>query len=92
MFRCYSFNQLLTIPSSVTSIGAPFMQECDSFSNLTVNTGSYATGDNSLATPYNTAKMYVKGVTVKGTGRSSWISGLPNRTSTPFRKLIDGGA
>lgn len=89
---CYSFNQPLTIPSGVTgSIGTNFMYNCAAFSNLTVNTTISPTDTNSVATQYNTAKMYVKGVTVKGTGRSTWISALPNRTSSPYRKLIDGG-
>lgn len=90
--NCFSFNQPLTIPSGVTgSIGGQFMFGCTAFSNLTVDTTVSPTDTNSLSVSYNTAKMYVKGVTVKGTGRSSWISALPNRTSTPFRKLIDGG-
>ena len=91
MQACYAFNQPVTIPSSVTTIGQNFMNNCYAFSNLTVDTTAHPTDENSLAATYNTSKMYVKGVTVKGTGRSAWISALPTRTSNPYRKLIDGG-
>ena len=87
----YSFNQPLTIPASVTSIGGYFLYNCDAFSNLTVNGSVHPTDNNSLSTQHSIAKMYVKGILVKGTRRSDWISSLPNRTSSPYRKLIDGG-
>lgn len=89
---CTSFNQPLTIPSSVTSIGTNFLYNCCSFTNLTTETTTSPTDNNSLSTQYNTAKMYVKGVTVSGAGASTWITNLPDRTSSPYRKLIDGTA
>lgn len=67
------------------------MYNCYAFSNLTVNTVSPPRDGTGLATTQSSAKMYVKGVTVKGTGRATWISALPNRTSYPYRKLINGG-
>jgi hypothetical protein len=90
--NCFSFNQPLTISSSVTSIGTYFLSSCHSFSALTANTTTSPTDNNSLSTNFNTTKMYVKGITVTGTGASTWVTNLPNRTSSPFRKLIDGTA
>jgi hypothetical protein len=59
---------------------------------LTVNTTTSPTDTYSLATNNRVAKVYVKGVTVTGTGASTWITKLPNRTGGPYRKLIDGTA
>lgn len=90
--NCHSFNQSLTIPNTVTSIGTYFLSYCHAFSSLTVNTTASPTDTNSLSTNNQVAKIYVKGVTVRGTGASTWITKLPNRTSNPFRKLINGTA
>ena len=90
--NCYSFNQPLTIPSTVTSIGNGFLQNCYGFSRLTTETTASPTDNNSLSCDRNTVKMYVKGITVTGSGAATWITNLPNRTSSPFRKLTNGNA
>lgn len=35
---------------------------------------------------------YINGVTLTGANASTWKSTLADRTSTPYRKLIDGTA
>ena len=90
--NCYAFNQSITIPNTVTSISGYFINNCHAFSSLTVNTTTSPTDIYSLATNNRVAKVYVKGVTVTGTGASTWITKLPNRTGSPYRKLIDGTA
>lgn len=83
----------IEIPSSVTSIGSNFLHNSTNFTGpLIVNTTHSPTDNNSLAARYSSAKMYTTGITIKGSGRSSWLTNLPNRDSNPYRKLIDGGA
>ena len=97
MSTCRSFAQPLVIPNNITFVGSvqQFLFRCDAFSELTVYSVIVPPG---AAASYNIctdssqyAKMYTKGITVKGTARSAWISGLPNLTSSPYRKLINGG-
>lgn len=96
MRGCSNFAQPLTFPSFITfdtSSSQYYLNGCNKFTGpLTVNTSSCPNDNYSLATTSNTAAMYTTGVTLKGTYRSSWISALPNRTSSPYRKLINGGA
>lgn len=87
-----SFNKKITVPASVTSIGTYFLYADYAFSELEVNTNTAPTDNNSLSSNKNTAKTYTKGITLTGTGASAWLTALPNRTSSPYRKLIDGTA
>lgn len=91
---CSSFTQPLTIPSSVTIMTGSYSMYCmNNFTGpLTVNTTAHPSGTNVLATNSNSALCYTTGITIKGSARSTWISALPNRTSSPYRKLINGGA
>lgn len=91
---CTSFAQPLTIPSSVTTMTGNYsMNSMNSFTGpLTVNTSAHPTGTSILSTSQNSALCYTTGITIKGSYRSTWMSALPNRTSSPYRKLIDGGA
>ncbi len=93
---CEYMNKLkgpIEIPSSVTSIGSHFLNNASDFTGpLIVNTAHSPTDNNSLSTAYSYAGMYATGVTIKGSGRSSWLTNLPNKDSIPYRKLIDGGA
>lgn len=92
MSGCLSFDKKLTLPSTVTSVGTNFLGTGYVFTTLETNTTASPTDNYSLATYANGTKMYIKGVTITGTGRSTWLANLPNRGSNPYRKLIDGGA
>jgi hypothetical protein len=94
MNYCRAFNQPLTLPSGVSSIGSPFMEECSALSTIIWNASVYPTGTNSLSQSINTKTNSTNGAGIKvyGTKRAELISALPNRTSDPFRKLINGGS
>ncbi len=90
---CYAFNQPLTIPSNVTSIGSYFLSYCPSLSTIIYNTSVYPTDNNSLSQTVNSkTSASGSGIKVYGTNRTGLLTALPNRTATPFRKLIDGGS
>jgi hypothetical protein len=94
MFNCFTFNQPLTLPSELSSIGTGFMRECYSLSTIIWNASVYPTDNNSLSQDINTKtnSTYGAGIKVYGTKRAELISALPNRTSSPYRKLINGGS
>lgn len=92
MQGCISFGKKLTLPSTVTSVGTSFLGQGYTFTTLETNTTASPTDNYSLATYNNGNKTYLEGVTITGTGASAWVAALPNRTSSPYRKLIDGGA
>ncbi len=88
MSGCTSYNKPLTLPNTVTSVAPSFMYNCNQFIGpLTVEMNTSPTDNNTLATTTSTASMYVSGVTIDGTYAHVWGTNLPNRTSTPFRKL-----
>lgn len=49
------------------------------------------TDKNALSADSQTSDLYRIGVTITGPGRSQVISKIPNRTSRPYRKILDGG-
>lgn len=93
---CSAYNQPLTIPATVTYINfGQFMYNANNYTNtITVKTTTAPTsgGTSVISTNTQSAPMYQTGVTIKGAGRTTWLNRLPNRTSNPYRKLIDGGA
>ena len=93
------FNQLLKIPNTVTSIGTNFMVNCNQLTQLHLDTNfglaiqhhSAANRNTILSTTNNTVPMFVDGVRIYGLtiGQRQQISTIiPNRTTTPFRRLI----
>lgn len=96
---CRSFNQPITLSSSITSIGAYFMNECKSMvSVITCEAPSSAltiAGYNvntHLSTYDSSSACYATGIPIGGSKRSEWLSTLPNRGASPYRKLLDNGA
>lgn len=79
-----------SIPGSVTSVGSNFMYNCRNFVGpLYVPEGCQPpTDNNSLATDSAQAKMYVNGIVLTGPGAAAWKAALPDRTTSPYRKLI----
>jgi hypothetical protein len=91
--NCYVFNQPLTIPSDVTSIGTYFLNNCYSLSTINYNASVYPTDTNSLSQTVNSKTSTTgSGIKVYGTNRAELITSLPDQTSTPYRKLINGGS
>lgn len=93
---CSSFNQSLSLPSTLTAIGSGFFYCCDAMVS-SINVGSLAatiatSTTMTLSTTKSTAKCYTTGITINGSNRAAWISRFANRTSSPYRKLINGGS
>ena len=93
LVSCVSFNQPITIPSNVTSIGIYFLHQCYCFSAINYEASVYPTDNYSLSQTINSkTSASGSGIIIYGTNRAGLIVALPNRTSSPYRKLIDGGS
>ena len=100
MYDCRNFAQSLTIPAGLEDLGttknpdASFMRNCNAFTGPLVCNGPVnariPTDNNSLSTTSSTAAMYTAGVTLTGPYATQWKAALPDRTSSPYRKLIVG--
>ena len=94
MYNCNSFAQPLIIPDRFPSYSAgsvsPFMYNCKSFTGPLVCNSSVvlASGNQSLSTNDSSAAMYTTGVTLTGPYANDWKNALPDRSSSPYRKLI----
>jgi hypothetical protein len=90
----YAFDQPLTIPSTVTTVNQNFLVNCYSLTTLIYNSTAFILDTTvSLTQNINTkTSSNGVGIYVYGTRRTNLISNLPNRTSSPFRKLVDGGS
>ena len=80
--------------TKIECAGTYFMNNCYSLSTIIWNASVYPTDNNSLSQDINskTNSTYGAGIKVYGTKRAELISALPNRTSSPYRKLINGGS
>lgn len=88
-----SFGQAIIIPSSVTSISTYFMKDNYCQSSIVYNASVYPTDTNSLSQTINTkTSTSGSGIKVYGTNRAGLITALPNKTTSPYRKLINGGS
>lgn len=102
MQNCTSFSQTITIPSTVTSIGAGFQQNILTTRRINVETSTVpattaltqtnTTSTNSPTLINADCPAVTDGVYIYGSKRSGWIDGLPNASSSPWRNLIDGEA
>jgi hypothetical protein len=98
MLNCWNFNKSFVIPSGLETLGADsnpgsqFMKECKSFTGPLV-CNSYniiANNNNTLSTNDSSKPLYATGVTLTGPYAQQWKDAFPDRTSTPYRKLIVG--
>lgn len=92
---CITFNQNLALPSTLTSIGGGFLMNCEEMTS-TVNVGSLSStiaesSIESFATNNEYAPCYTTGISIAtatiGT-ITGWLDRFPNRSSSPYRKLI----
>lgn len=94
MYGCSGFAQTFSIPSGlVYGPGERFMHNCNNFIGpLICNSASASIpSDNyALGTTTSTAVMYTTGVTLTGPYAAQWKAALPDRTTSPYRKLIIG--
>lgn len=103
MQNCTVFAQPITLPSTLTTVGAYFMANVLTTRKMTVNTS--AVPATTALTQTTTTSAYApsqidgscpavaRGVYLYGTQRSAWLTGLPNSLGTsPYRNLIDGEA
>lgn len=96
LYKCSSFNHDITIPSNLSFLGSYFLYRADNMTG-TINVG--ALDPTIVSTPYadfvstldSSAPMYTTGVKIAGSNRAAWLTKFPNRTSSPYRNLIDAG-
>lgn len=101
MYGCSSFAQPFTIPSGLLSSnflsknpGERFMQNCNKFTgplvcNFSVSS-KFPTDNYTLSTTGASNPIYAIGVTLTGPYAQAWKTALPDRTSSPYRKLVVG--
>lgn len=93
---CWHYSQPFTIPSGLEpevdgNPGIEFMYQCRDFTGPLVCNSRYITDNSStLSTTSSGAAMCTTGVTLTGTYAQNWKDALPDRTSSPYRKLIVG--
>lgn len=85
-----AFAQPLTLPDTLTSIGGNFMYGCENFTGpLNVGKSYGFTSDNyTLCATMVGSPMYVTGISITGENADGWMAGLPNRDTSPYRKLV----
>ena len=89
MYANQSYSGHITVPSTVTSIGTYFMYLCVSFMDLTYDAKVCPTDDYSLSESSGSGSgPYGTGIFVNGDNVNELLENLPDRTSTPYRKLI----
>jgi hypothetical protein len=96
MQGCSSFNQNITLPPNLTSLGAQFLRNANAMCS-TINLGDLPStvvtqNNGTLSTTDSTAPMYTTGITLVGTYVADWMATLPNRSTSPYRNLIDGSS
>lgn len=100
LYGCTKFAQSFTIPAGLENLGSSvnpsngFMRNCNAFIGPLVCNGPVdaliPTDNNTLSTTSSSAAMYTTGITLTGTYAQAWKNALPDRTSSPYRKLIVG--
>ena len=100
LYGCTNFAQSLTIPAGLENLGsAPnpgtgFMRNCNAFTGPLVCNGPVSAtipvDNNTLSTTSSSAAIYTTGVTLTGPYAQAWKDALPDRASSPYRKLIVG--
>lgn len=88
MSTCYSFNQPLVIPSTLTEIGEQFMYECYSFTFLNYNASVYPTNYSLTQSINSKTSTFGTGIKITGTKAAELKAALPDRTNSPYRKLV----
>lgn len=90
---CSSFAQPFTLADTIFNVSEYFLYNCNNFVGpLDVGKASgYYTSSYMLSTTSSTAPMYTTGVTLVGENAEAVKLGWPDRTTSPYRKLIVEG-
>lgn len=93
MYNCTAWetSSNIVINQDCTAVGTYFMYNCKKFKgNVEVNAAAtvFSTGNYTLSTNDASAYIYTNGVTITGTNASAFKTRFPNRTSSPYRKLL----
>ena len=88
--NCWCYSHPITLRSQITSVGANFCVNNYTPHTIIANNSTSPTDANSLSANYTASGCYLVGHTIKGSGRSTWLTNLPNSTASPYRNLIDG--
>lgn len=75
----------------ITSIGTNFLHNCDNLQEVYVPSDTPVPSDTSygaLSTTNANAVSYTDGIVLRGPGAAAWKAALPDRTTSPYRKLI----
>lgn len=90
MQQCTAYAQTITFPATLTTISGYILYRCDNLTSVVCNSAVTPTDNNSLSTNSSTAPMYTTGITLTGTYANDWKTALPDRSTSPYRKLIVG--
>lgn len=85
------FNQDVTLPSCLVSPAPAFMRDMKKMtSTITVNCNPSQFNNNNyfLSTNNPQDDMYVQGVKIAGPYATAFVTRFPNRTTSPYRKLV----
>lgn len=91
MRQCTAYAQTITFPATLTTInGSYILSRCNNLTSVVCNSAVTPIDNNSLSTNSATAPMYTTGITLTGTYANEWKTALPDRDTSPYRKLIVG--
>lgn len=91
MQQCTAYAQSITFPATLTTMSGYYvLYRCDKLTSVVCNCSVTPTDINSLSTNSATASMYTTGITLTGTYANQWKTALPDRDTSPYRKLIVG--
>lgn len=92
MADCTGFSQSLTLPENAAINIAYFMNNTQNFLGpLDVKNTTFSGTSNimyALGQTSNTAPAYVEGATLTGANAEDWKTAMPDRTTSPYRKLL----
>lgn len=98
---CTAYAQPIVLGRSLSSLGAGFLQRANSVPSVDVkdiklsdvaNLTTDASKNTMLSTNNSSATSYTTGITLTGDAVQNWMDILPNRTSSPYRKLLNGNS
>lgn len=97
MAGTYNFNSNVTLPSTLTSISTGFfgyqeaMQSEINVGNLSADIAADNATGHTLSARNTSGAAYTQGIRIAGANRTSWLTKFSNRSSSPYRKLVDAG-
>lgn len=80
----------IRVPNNLSTIGTYFCHNCDALTTVYIPDNTPPPSDSvySLSSDSASASAYVNGIKLTGPGALRWKAALPDRTVTPYRKLL----